>query len=208
MTNRAVITLNPSSGLPRDEVVNRIHYDVITTPALARATVNLAIETFFDTVDIYLSALILQTGHVVTHYNLDDPPPRVPQGEFTFSFNSAPGVNRLPGEVAVVMSSRAAAISGVNPGSLRNRFYLGPISRDIVAVTGLIDSTVTAAFANALQTMWNSINASGEAEAVVYSDTLATAYPIQTCWVNNEFDTQRRRGRVETLCESRGVTGA
>lgn len=207
MTIRAQITLNPSSGLPRDAIVNTFHYDVVSTYALARAAVNLAVGAFYNTIDTDLSALILQTGHTLKHFNLDDTPPRIPFIH-SFNFDTATSANRLPGEVACVVSTAAAPVSGIQPASLRNRFFLGPLSSNTLATTGLIAPTIVTKFANAAQTMFNSINASGEAEAVIYSPTRDEARPMVSIFVNNEFDTQRRRGRLETERQSRGITGA
>jgi hypothetical protein len=207
MVMRAQITLRGASGLPRDNIVNTFHYT--GTGAAARAAVNSAIDAFFDTVDVQLSALVLTTGHTVKHYDLDQAPPRIPVGSvYTFDFNTAPSSSRLPGEVAIVVSTRAAPESGINPASLRNRFYLGPIAQAVVATTGLVVSTSADAIATAAQTMFNSINASGEAEAVVYSPTLDISRPIAVVWVNNEFDTQRRRGATETIRYEKGITPA
>lgn len=206
MTLLAQVKLRSSSGVPRDDVINTFHLDVVTSSAAARAAFTTAVDAAYDFISGYFSALIAQTGHEIRYYDLDDPEPRQPVGGVdTFDLSSAPDTDRLPGEVAIVVSTRANYVSGEPPARRRNRFYLGPLGQITVANTGLVDGTVLGNIADTFQTMFQSVNSSGDATAVVYSPTDGVSRDMVQLWVNNEFDTQRRRGRVETAREQRGI---
>ena len=205
MTYLAVVTLQASSGVPADNVINTHHLNVITTGAQARAAFNIAAEAFYQDVAAWFSNLLLVTGHTIEYYDLDDPQPRQPIATYTFDFSGALPGNSLPAEVACVVSSRAAYESGSPPARRRGRFYLGPFQGNAVEVTGKIKNSVVDDIATAAQTFYQAVDAGGNAEAVVYSQVDGVGRPIVQTWVDNEWDIQRRRGGIATYRNTLGV---
>lgn len=206
MTYLCQVKLRASSGLPADDIINTMHMDITGDPAQARAAFNLAIPDAYDDIANYLSILIASTGHEITYYDLDDPIPRQPVvSPFSWDFTNSLAAGRLPGEVSLVVSTRAAYASGEPPARRRNRFYLGPLATNTVDNTSFVDSTFQNLVADSFQTAFQAVNTAGDSEMVCYSPTDATARPMIQLWVNNEFDTQRRRGRRATNREQRGI---
>jgi hypothetical protein len=146
----------------------------------------------------WMSALINESAaaHKVRIYRLSDPVPRAPIHEGAFSL--APSGSPLPSEVALCLSYRGALFSGSNPARRRGRIYLGPLStvaassgiggRDVVPVPNLMTSLL-----NAGKRLTDANIGYG-----VYSKTDGLFTPITTFWVDNSFDTQRRRGSKPT----------
>lgn len=144
---------------------------------------------------------------VLKVYDMADPIPRSPIAEFICPFTPNSSATPLATETCLVMSFRAPYISGVPNASRRGRSYL-PFTSPACVTNGTISTfprpsagAITAAqhCANYLAT---EVNSETGVRWVVYSEAHSSTYPdgaeIVTGWVNNEWDTQRRRGVVPT----------
>lgn len=200
------VTLDHDSSLPADSMVNTWHVsgDLGATPGLVAQEF---IDFYFaaapgalNTVGARLSSKLNGNGRVKL-YDRADLKPRIPVIETEFS-GKAVGGTALPSEVACCLSFKAAPASGINPNRRRNRVYLGPLAQ--MARESDTDPTVASTFrtdlAKALQALKDGIEAAtGDLATLVgFSPTDGVPWTIGECWIDNAFDTQRRRGEEAT----------
>lgn len=201
MRTRAQVVLHHDSGVPEQAVSNTFYFDTDLDEAGTITQVRANIGNFYDSVNApllnslgsYLSSEMSGVG-TVKMYDLDDATPRVPFDTHDFTFS--PGVSEpLPGQVALVLSFQAAKVSGLNQARRRGRIYLGPL--DITATEtsggvarptgGLVDTAIAAL------TRLKDDSGTNESNWSVYSETDDLLVPVLDGWVDNRFDTQRRR---------------
>jgi hypothetical protein len=203
---RAQIALGHDSGLPEDVTINNLYFDGNDTDTVATALAA-AIDDFFGganvtaTVESRLSTQLSGAG-TIKFYDMLESTPRVPFATKTFTLT--PSATALPGEVACCMSFQASPVSGLNQARRRGRIFLGPLANSN-GTTGVMlsntDPQVHANFrtdvctaASRLKVAANAANAPW----VVWSTVNQTAALINTVWVDNALDTQRRRGLKPT----------
>jgi len=145
-------------------------------------------------------------GHIDTHhararvYRLNDAEPRIPIHDETYDLG-ANGGDGLPSEVALVMSFKAAPVSGENPRNRRNRIYFGPL-REACTDLGANQiirpiATLKEALRSAGERMLTIFGGGGGSPSwIVYSPTLGltNTRAVASGWVDDAFDIQRRRG--------------
>lgn len=210
---RAQVILERDGLLPEDVSVNTWHFqgDVAvgetTSERFDEDAPGLAdrLEAFYVSLQTFFA--VTCTGNArIKLYNMADPRPRVPHSEYTFTF--VPGTAAYPSEVAICLSFKGEVVSGQSMRRRRGRIYLGPINSQM----GLIDgSDVRINFSNApaiitaaeaLQT-----GGTGAFRHAIYSRTQdgptepqsdAAWTDVDSYWVDNAFDTQRRRGAKAT----------
>jgi hypothetical protein len=106
----------------------------------------------------------------------------------------------LPAEVALCLSYKASSVSGVPAQRRKGRIYIGPLDGTFAGSVGLGYSTPNVEITTLLQEAGKEMIAGlVTLDWVVYSRTNADAYIIDAGWVDNEWDTQRRRGREATF---------
>lgn len=130
-------------------------------------------------------------------YALEDPKPRQPviQWQGQASPSNSPG---LPTETALVLSFQADIESGQIPARRRNRVYLGPFNVDANGNNGRPnDNLVQTMIFQGKQLLAESV-ASVRWSWQAYSPTTDEAHPVTNGWVDNAWDSQRRRGLYYT----------
>lgn len=134
-------------------------------------------------------------------YNWYDPEPRSPLidaddfGPFSF-----PNLTPLPSEVALCLSFRGPYESGEPKARRRGRIYVGPLAAttSTSAPNGARPASgVPAFFSDAVEALQAAITPEGVVHCV-WSRADETFYPVVEYWVDNAFDTQRRRGIAPT----------
>lgn len=193
------------NDLPEDRYTNTFHVnmgpDFDTSDVSTIATP--IVDAFYTSLVNFTAAYVKRTMQLNV-YNLSDPPPRVPLST-TFTIPES-GVSNplLPLEVAGVLGYRATL---PHTGRRRNRMYIGPLNQGCMDV-GSTSSfpQLTNSFRNAVitaaQTMWASwqtaVGGNPSEGWIVYSPTSSALFPIHEVYVDNEADTQRRRGYAPT----------
>ena len=139
-------------------------------------------------------------------YSLDDPTPRVPVASRTGTISNA--TSALPREVALALSFQGATVAGEPQARRRGRVYIGPLSAAVTVIdtaTGVPAAAALTRIQRAGRDMLAAANASIDWTWGVESPTLRALAtgpesftPIQNGWVDNAFDTQRRRGERAT----------
>lgn len=174
-------------------------YHVLAPDEVELALWHSALVTFYTSIDVNFSPIVRTTdGLLMKSYDLSDPEPRVPV--LTFEADLAPGSDEpLPTEVALCMSFQAGAASGVPQARRRNRVFLPFFRADRSDTDGRPSSTLITDITTAAGVL---LAASGPTSSdwqwVVYSPTDDAFDLVDNGWIDNEWDTQRRRGRIAT----------
>lgn len=194
---QTIITVD--TFIAKDYAVNNTYWvaaDVSELPAIVAE-----LKASYDLMRPFMAQYVNQNGHLVKFYNLADPTPRAPVLEATFNLAVDPTGAALPTEVALCCSFQGAHQSGIPQSRRRGRNYLPFLGGACIDGVG----RPTAGVVNAA-VAWgqNLLDFSGGGVGttwVVHStigDPLENAVVITNGWVDNEFDTQRRRGRAPT----------
>jgi hypothetical protein len=157
-----------------------------------------ALQTFYQSCRPLFSSLVAQNGHRIKIYDRSDPPPRVPRRDFTFNFTAAMTASPLPTEVSKCLSFQGVPESGVSQARKRGRIYLGPLGGAWVTTQGRAAGANITTMVNAADVLLAASDASANWTWTVYSATTGDSFPVSNGWVDDEFDTQRRRGRPAT----------
>lgn len=204
------VSFEDDSALPRDRSVNTFHFfNTVNPGGLPPSAADLdeldaAIVSFYKTAHTGSTNALqgffsstLSGVWTIKHYLLSQALPRSPI-RVTTPAVIAPGGSAMPQEVALCLSYQAAKISGFNQRNRRGRIYFGPLAQTALGSTAArpnnntdqLVPTLVAAGKFLVGHTW----ASAGWRWVVYSHKFQTQATITDGWVDNEFDTQRRRG--------------
>lgn len=196
---RAQVQFDSQTNLPADVITNTFHFN---TNAVMKNWANLD-DIIFDfysepasgnmsSIINYMTTDAVKPRMTIKYYDLDQDAPRVPAHEETRSLSIASG-DPLPSEVAVCLSFQGVKESGVNQANRRNRVYLGGLSQ--LASSGLRPSAAfRTVVAKQARTMLAAANSAVAWEWVVYSPTTGVQTTVDNGWIDDSWDTQRRRG--------------
>jgi hypothetical protein len=134
-------------------------------------------------------------------YDLEDAKPRAPiRDSFPTAFTT--GATAYPSEVSLCLSYQAQRLSGFAQASRRGRLYIGPLSTATgVSTTGIPVTTangIVATLAAAGTAMAGKSPTTNGFVWCIYSPKFNTGAVVTDGWVDNAFDTQRRRGLKAT----------
>jgi hypothetical protein len=196
------VTFNHDNGLAEDKVVNGWHFEDNGGVAGDFDNVRDMLKDFY-TKPVNAGAWITNSypGHLandctVTAYDLSQDKPRAPVYESTFPSGVGAG-STLPTEVALCFSFEAEKASGELQSRRRNRVYLGPFTNSVLN-SGAVSSSFITTLINAGKDLKAASNASITWDWQIYSPTDDRSHDIHKIWVDNAWDTQRRRGLKAT----------
>jgi hypothetical protein len=169
------------------------------------------LENFYNTINApgtitiaeRLSGIIEPLLTTVRVYDLGEASPRIPEirgmGSWTL------GTTALPNEVAVVLSYRSGLVPSPTGGTIdkreRGRLFIGPLSTAAATYTVTdTDSKVADTLINALAggATYLRDQTAEDVTWMQYSPTGNIMRAVLQGFVNNRFDTQRRRGADST----------
>lgn len=202
MTNmRAMAVFQGGSGLPEDRFINVFHFTGGGVAASDMAAAAARVAEFYDSVPAGASTAVggflspyIQRAFEVRVYDLDTPKPRVPTiGTYTLPASVNP--SGMPEEVALCVSYTAAPPITKRR---RGRIYIGPLNQSAAVFVPASTTdfshpgeefTNTCAFAAAF------LAQDGTVDWVIRSSLPTENFVrIAAGYVDNAFDTQRRRG--------------
>lgn len=199
----AQVSLPHDNALPEDVTVNTLYFNGAASTTVGTSITNAIIDFFTGanttaTIASRLSSDLSGTINVKC-YNIDDPKPRVPFYEASGTMTV--GSSALPSEVAVCLSFQATKVSGLDQARRRGRIFIGPLA-NLSGATGVFatGSTVPrpiAAFRTDLLVAAKRLQDTSDTNNhpwVVYSRMNDTTAVVANGWVDDAFDTQRRRG--------------
>lgn len=208
---RAQVTIPMDGGLPEDYPTNTFYFDGDDglTDAQYHGGVMDLLQAFYQAIDGVLYPVQVDSPATVKIYDMRDALPRLPEFEGVIVLTPSAG-DMLPGEVSLVSSFRAQYVSGVPNARRRGRVYIGPIQAGQNVISGAQArpwSVAVDALADASDAMANGVVIAGglAVKWAVYSPTTDATSSIDDAfndvvagWVDDAWDTQRRRGCAAT----------
>lgn len=197
------------SGLPEDRCVNVFHFSGSGTYEADSVGAAAKVNTFYTgvggsqstAIGSFLSPWIQRQAELRT-YDLSQPKPRVPT-IYPFELPAVLSNNGLPEEVALVTT-----FYGEPPVTRRRRgrLYIGPLNSSTVTITGATSTTPTtpgSGFINDLMEATKSLSVLSNPQFCVRSSLPSENFVmVRGGYVDNAFDTQRRRGPDPTARSS------
>jgi hypothetical protein len=193
---RHQFTVLAASNIAADNATNTMYFRADNLNALV--AVEAAAQAFYIELAAVMGDYVKAVDNVTFKaYDMANPEPRVPVRTGTFNVPEGNTLT-LPTEVAMVLSFQAAKISGVPQARRRGRIYVpfirgSLIGNDSRPLPGAITTLVTAG-----DNLLTASDAAATWKWVVYSPTTGADVVVSDGWVDNEYDTQRRRGRKAT----------
>lgn len=215
-TYQAQVIFPAVSGLPEDVFTNTLYFFDAAVSKRSHSAVADLLETrmegFYNVaqggasarITAAMSRVINWNACILKVYDLGDAAPRTPEVR-TLEFTQPTNTTALPNEVAIVLSYRGG--SGTTGGGSadprkRGRIFIGPLNQtagtftagvdeDMFINAGPMDSIVKAAD-------WLRDDLTDELGWLQYSRTNDAFLAVTGGFVNNTFDTQRRRGVAAT----------
>lgn len=200
---RAQVILDSNTNLPEDAATNTYHFDTTGTAVPTLDNILDLLEDLYaeETATLPLMGLMSNelaagTGRIRL-YDLADTEPRAPiaSREITRTPSTQDG---LPAEVALCCSFQAAPSSGLPQARRRGRVFLPWLTEannELGRPTQAIIDAVGAAFVE----FGAAADASLNVDWVIYSRTNNNTVGVAGGWVDNAWDTQRRRGFKPTV---------
>lgn len=171
-----------------------------------------AIDAFYAECGDGIAGRISRSTSEMKLYDMSQPQPNAPlaTGPLTLPAAAPTNYSDLPAEAALCVSYAAEPVSGIRPQSLRGRIYVGPLRVPIGADLTRPASTDVAKMVAAGQALLDLSDAATYWRWCVFSPTQAggwlvpgqsgppnlqgAAARVTNGWVDNAWDTQRRRG--------------
>jgi hypothetical protein len=192
---RVQVILHTVSAIQADFATNTWHFD---DGELEPSGIADELIVFYNAVRGAMSPAIAQNGHEIKMYKYSDPEPRVPIYEEVWNFGAAPAGFPLPAEVALVLSYHAEPVSGLSQARRRGRVYIGPLNTGTLATgEGRPSGGTLTTFVNAAEALLAESQLADWTWST-YSTVLNSGAEVYAGWVDNAFDTQRRRGVAPT----------
>lgn len=208
MLIHAQITIPYFTGLPEDVIQNNLYFIYVPETEPDFGILTPKITTFYNsmyagtTVGLSWAPWVNRAGVEIKFYNLADPLPRAPISITHPTFTGVQlSTSTVTPEQAVVLSFQGAKLSGETQARRRGRIFLGGIGGNISAGNAssfpIFADTILQGICNAADAFWTSC-LTDDFNWVIYSRTNNGTVPIDNGWVDNAFDTQRRRGNAPT----------
>lgn len=188
------VTLEHDSALPEDRSVNTFAVQlndaaVVLTELAAWHT---ALTTFYNAIDGLFSSSISAVG-TIKSYDRADPTPRVPK--LSTALAIVAGSAMLPAECAICVSFQAVTLAGAPQSRRRGRVFIGPLNSSVNDTsTGRPDTTQVTTLQNAADALVTTSKGAAEWYWEVWSQANLSGREVDNGWIDNAFDTQRRRG--------------
>lgn len=205
----AQVTVPYDSNIPRDASVNTWHFAGSDSASTMASNVQDRLEEFYGT-DTSNGASIMELYSAYCNpalvrlkcYDMDEPQPRAPiLNEIMTLANTTPSTTTsLPSEVALCGSYYAAPESGVPVARTRGRIYLGPFNVNVATTTAQEPSIPSLATRTTVSLAMDRLATASTAGTiwVVYSKTDNQWRNVVGGWIDDAWDTQRRRGTPAT----------
>lgn len=190
------------SGISRDNISNTFHFHysgVLSPPPDIDNVLDMVEDLYCEPADVsshglgwWINSTIKRAARLQV-YNLSDPVPRAPIAERDITLPGPGGGNKLPAEVALACSFQGDRVSGEAQARRRGRIFLGPLNASGTDMT-IPGSTMIHSITKQFEGLHDAAIGSLLWRWVVYSPTGDSWAEVRNGWVDNAWDTQRRRG--------------
>lgn len=202
------VTLPYFTAIPEDVVVNTWHFDSVASDpgegpysALRDLLEDFYRTAYSDVNGLKFAPWLRPALNIVQIYRLSDPSPRAPRWEGSMPIGdlTSAGTANAPPETAICLSYQADVVAGTPQARRRGRIFLGGFAEPMFAGTTTsfpsIGSGARTQISDAAEALLLAALPAGWTW-VVHSRTIAGDSPVTNGWVDDEPDTQRRRGRA------------
>lgn len=200
--NRVLITIPAVSGIPEDAITNTWAYTTLDTDQLTPGHAMQAdLVDFYEAWATYRGALHDWDSATCRIYDLADTEPRTPFINELLGLSATAAATTLPSEVALCLSFQASPFSGAVQARRRGRVYLGTFA---TVAANSTDGRPNNTMVNLLSAAGGDLLAASQATSGAGSYiwcvvSMAGGGPaefaaVEEGWVDNAWDTQRRRG--------------
>jgi hypothetical protein len=193
---RYQVILHDVSGIPKDDYVNVLYFNV-NFPDTEEGTCDGIHAAYVAELEASLSSRV--SGMTIKVYDM----PAVGEPVFAKDYTIEGSTNAGPNEVAICLSYTATDNPAEAGRRHRGRIYIGPLSGSETSSdrpqTGLRTNVLD--FGEALA----SIGFASNTTWLMWSSTLQASQKIEAIWVDDAWDTQRRRGLAALGREVRDV---
>lgn len=187
------------SGIPEDTAMNVWSFTTAASKSEAAAdAISEALQTFYGNIQEWMSPNL--TGlYDLVFYERQDAPPRIPWREDLALNFSPPDAGALPEEVALCLSFYSTPTSGVPAGRRRGRIYAGPLATPALGLSEAGNGNrpklaLREGLANAGGNLLDQSQSAAAWSWAIWSGVDEVSREVVGGWVDNAFDTQRRRG--------------
>lgn len=191
------VILHNANGLPEDSYVNTLHFEVNAPDTLEELADGL--NAAYEMIDVRLAQAI--HGMTVKIYT---PGPNLAGPVFQKAYTTpVGGSGNGPFEVAICLSYATVDNPLASTKRRRGRIFVGPLASGVVGTErpGSTIQNPILDFGEALA----SIGTAGNTTWLMYSPSDDVYVKIESIWVDDAWDTQRRRGLKPTSRLSRDV---
>lgn len=195
---RAQVIIPADTGIGRDAIVNTWGFFSMNAAAAVLDDIDGPLKAFYDGWANYRAGLAAWSASRLKLYDLSQPIPRAPVADVALPLSGTEAATNLPGEVALCLSFQAARVSGLPQARRRGRIYLGPFASVAnVSSTGRPDSTMRTAILASAETFRSAMGGTATGWHVISQPKPTmpiTSSPVIGGWMDDAWDTQRRRG--------------
>lgn len=195
---KVTVELESATGLPRDAQQNTWWFDGPDSPSVPQwEQFRSRLVSFYNSWGTSRSQLALSGAGRLLARDTELPAPAEPVYESPITVTKQ-NLPPLPFDCAAVVTFAAQPVSGIRVQSLRNRIYLGGLTTGPNDPTGRISSSFRTTVATGYNALVSALEADGEFEHVVYSTKRDEVFTVWNAWMDNQWDTQRRRDQKAT----------
>lgn len=202
MILKTQVILPYTTLLPRDLTTNTLWWETGGVDSETEADEVVArIRAAYAVIGPRLASLVSRATDIarIEGWDWGQPSPRVPIWSVNLPLpNRASNHVDLPSEVAVVCSFRTAYVPGVNRARSWGRVFLGPVCIPTGNAATNVDTALQTLVRQFGETLMTPIDVGADVMWVQRSETSGQIGPVLTGWVDNAWDTQRRRGLSAT----------
>lgn len=193
---RAQCSIVTADNVAANFATNTLYFEADNDGVLP--AIDVALDAFYDDIGTGFGSLVKSADNlIIKWYDMADPEPRVPVRETTLTVTRT-ATACLPPEVALVMSFQGVAISGTPQARRRGRIYIPFVNTSQMGADGRPNSIMVDRLSDAGGDLKTASTTATDWTWQVYSPTSGGYIDVANGWVDNEFDTQRRRGRPAT----------
>lgn len=206
----AQVTIPNKDELNADAIVNTFNWTGVDDVEDMCTAILSRLQTFYNTapsgstnqLSKFMSTELNFPGARLKIYDASDPEPRVPVFDESMGLSQGTPVatSNLPGEVSLCLSYSAKTVSGGNRRRRRGRIYIGPLNTAAADTSSNVAARPNVNFQTCLKGAGLALAEASTLGAswVVWSRKSSSAAVIHEGYVDNAFDTQRRRGVAPT----------
>ncbi len=190
------VTIPTADNVAANYASNTWHFNADDLTALQLCFNGL--KTFYNALTTSFSDMVRRTNWEIKGYDDSDPMPRYPVLTEIFTLTGTPSGAPSPPEIALCMSFQGSKISGVPQAQRRGRVYLPYFDASTIHTDGRPTAGLTGTVAAAGDTLVTASKAATTWKWVTSSQVAPGYAQVLDGWVDNEWDVQRRRGRIAT----------